>query len=124
VRALVLSLALGVACFAQEPTVHAPVRISSGVMAGNLLTKVVPVFPEEAKRQRVNGMVVLHAIIGTDGLVKDLRVVSGPKLLQASYLDAVKQWTYKPYLLNGVPVEVETTIALHINMGGTAPPPD
>ena len=114
----------GIACFAQEPTVHAPVRISSGVMAGNLLTKVVPVFPEEAKRQRVSGMVVLTAIIGTDGLVKHLRVVSGPKLLQGSYLDAVRQWTYKPYLLNGVPVEVETTIALHINMGGAAPPPD
>ena len=117
-RSLVLSLAFGIACFAQEPTAQAPVRISGGVMAGRILTRVLPVLPEEAKRQRVNGLVVMHAIIGKDGLIKNLRVIYGPELLRASYIYAVRQWTYKPYLLNGVPVAVETTISLELQCGG------
>jgi outer membrane biosynthesis protein TonB len=120
-RALVLGFAMSITCCAQEPVVHAPVRVSGGVMARNLLTKVLPVFPEEAKKQRVNGLVTFHAIIGTDGRIKDLQVISGPELLRASYLDAVRQWTYKPYLLNGAPVMVETTIALHIAMQTASP---
>jgi hypothetical protein len=60
--------------------------------------------------------VTFRATIGTDGLIKDLQVISGPELLRASYLDAVRQWTYRPYLLNGVPVIVETIISLHISV--------
>jgi protein TonB len=73
-------------------------------------TKKQPVYPEQAKKDRVEGKVVLAAVIGKDGTVENLRVVSGPSPLQPSALDAVRQWRYKPYLLNGEPVEVDTTI--------------
>ena len=87
-------------------------------MAGNILTKVAPVYPHDARAAHISGTVVLHAIIGKDGNVEKLVVVSGPKELQTSALDAVKQWTYKPYLLNGNPTEVETTIHVNYNLNG------
>ena len=87
-------------------------------MAGNILTKVAPVYPNDARAAHISGTVVLHAIIGKDGNVEKLVVVSGPKELQTSALDAVKQWTYKPYLLNGNPTEVETTIHVNYNLNG------
>jgi TonB family protein len=84
--------------------------VSADVMAENLLNKVLPVYPEEAKKAKIQGTVVLDAVIGKDGKVKSLRAVSGPNELQQSSLDAVRQWTYKPYLLNGDPIEVKTTV--------------
>jgi TonB family protein len=84
--------------------------IPADVMAGNLLNKVVPVYPEEAKKAKIQGKVVLSAVIGKDGNVEYLKVLSGPSGLQRSSLDAVRQWTYKPYLLNGDPIEVKTTV--------------
>ncbi len=60
----------------------------------------------------------MEAVIGTDGLIKNLRVISGPKELHQSTLDAVRQWTYKPYLLNGDPVEVKTTINVVYSLNG------
>jgi TonB family protein len=98
------------------PGPRGPVRISGGVMAGQLLTKVNPVYPAEARANGVQGTVVLHAIIGRHGSVEKLTVVSGPDALQAAALDAVRQWTYKPYLLNGQPVEVDTTIVVNLNL--------
>ena len=92
--------------------------VPSDVMAGNLLNKVVPVYPPAAKKAKIQGRVVLSAIIGKDGNVENLRVLSGPDELQQSSLDAVRQWTYKPYLLNGDAVEVETTINVIYNLGG------
>lgn len=86
------------------------VSISAGVAQGMLISKTSPVYPVDAKSAGVSGTVVLSAIIGRDGIVKDLQVVSGPDLLQQAALDAVKQWRYRPYLLNGDPVEVRTTI--------------
>ena len=86
------------------------VNISAGVAVGLLESKVPPVYPIDAKKAGVSGAVVLQATIGTDGSVKDLRVVSGPEMLQQAAVDAVKQWRYRPYLLNGQPVEVRTTI--------------
>jgi TonB family protein len=74
--------------------------------------KVQPVYPVEAKKARVTGSVVLAATIGADGAVENLRVVSGPSLLQTSALDAVRQWVYKPYLLNGNPIVVKTNITV------------
>jgi TonB family protein len=79
-------------------------------MAGNLRTKVMPEYPPSAKKARIQGTVVLSAVVGDDGNIKNLRVISGPSELQQSSLDAVRQWTYKPYLLNGDPVEVKTTV--------------
>jgi TonB family protein len=92
--------------------------VSSEKMSHNLLNKVVPVYPPAAKKAKIQGKVVLDAVIGTDGNVENLRVISGPPELQQSALDAVRQWTYKPYLLNGDAVEVETTINVIYNLGG------
>ena len=86
------------------------------------MTKVMPVFPDAALRAHVSGTVVLDAVIGTDGWVKRLVVLSGPEMLRQSVVDAISQWTYRPYILNGEPVEVETTVTVESpNMG--APPP-
>ena len=98
-----------------------PIRVSSGVLAGMLLTKVLPVYPDAAWRAHVSGTVTLYARIGTDGRINKLRVLSGPEMLRQSAVDAVSQWTYRPYVLNGEPIEVETTvIVLSPNVG--APP--
>ena len=87
------------------------IAVSSGVMQGNLLDKVDPAYPDSAKQQRVQGMVILGATIGIDGHVQELRVVASPSqdLADAAML-AVDQWTYKPYLLNGEAVEVITQV--------------
>jgi protein TonB len=92
--------------------------ISSGVMAGNLLEKTVPQYPAIAKAARIQGTVVLQATISKTGTIQNLRVVSGPPMLQQAALDAVRSWRYKPYLLNGDPVEVETTVNVVFNLGG------
>ncbi len=97
---------------AEAPT-RAPLRkvyISAGTAVGFLISKPTPTYPPDAKKAHVQGTVVLKAVIDTDGTIKELSVVSGPELLQQAALDAVKQWRYRPYLLNGDPVEVGTTI--------------
>jgi TonB family protein len=110
-----LALRLPLNTFASEndnTTSKAPTRlkVAGEKMAGNLLSKTMPVYPAEAKEHRIQGTVALHAIISKDGEVEQLMVLSGPQELQQSSLDAVRQWTYKPFLLNGNPIEVETTI--------------
>jgi len=80
------------------------------VQAAKLVNKITPMYPSLARQTRLSGTVRLHAIIAKDGTIQSLDVVSGPPLLQASALEAVKQWRYQPTLLNGEPVEVETTI--------------
>ena len=74
--------------------------------------KVDPVYPESAKQTKTQGMVVLDAVIGEDGTVRDLRPVSGPDVLEPAALDAVRWWRFEPYRINGKPVEVETTVAV------------
>jgi TonB family protein len=98
----------------QQP--NAPIKVAGGVLAGQIVSKVNPVYPQEAREQGIEGAVVLHAIIGRDGTVQELTVASGPEQLQASALEAVKQWVYKPYLLNGEPTEVETTITVNYSL--------
>jgi protein TonB len=95
-------------------TLAAPtrVRISQGVTKGLLIHRVEPVYPTLAKSARVQGEVVLSAIISTSGEIENLQLVSGHPMLGPAALTAVKQWRYKPYLLNGQPVEVETTITV------------
>ena len=87
-----------------------PNSVDAKEMEKQIVHKVTPVYPPEAKKARIEGKVELDAVIGKDGDVEQLKVVSGPKELQQSSLDAVRQWTYKPYLFNGEPVEVRTTI--------------
>ena len=85
-------------------------RVSSGVMQALLIKKVEPKYPEEARKKHLEGTVVLKAIISPEGDVQDLTVVSGDPLLVPAALEAAKQGKYKPFLLNGQPIEVETKI--------------
>jgi protein TonB len=93
------------------------IRLSQGVTEGNLLNKMTPLYPEIARRARIQGVVILQAVISKQGTIENLRVVSGHPMLTQSALDAVRQWRYRPYLLNGEPVEVETQITVNFNLG-------
>jgi TonB family protein len=97
------------------------VMMTSGVSSGLLLTKIDPVYPAVARQARVQGTVVLQAIIGRDGSIEHLSLVSGHPLLAPAAIDAVKQWKYKPYLLNSVPVEVQTQIEVNFALSGKGP---
>jgi len=90
--------------------VKGPVRISSTVIEGLLIRKTMPIYPPIAKATGTQGTVVLQATISKSGTIENLRVASGHQLLQRAALDAVANWHYRPYLLNGEPVEVETTV--------------
>jgi periplasmic protein TonB len=105
-----------------KPVVRAapkgPTPVSSGVMTGKLIDKVTPFYPAMARAARVQGTVVLQAVISKTGTIENLRVESGPALLQQAAIDAVKQWRYQPYLLDGQAVEVETTVSVVFTLGG------
>jgi len=88
------------------------VRISQGVTKGLLVHRVDPSYPPLARAARIQGEVILSAIISTNGDIENLQLVSGHPMLVPSAIAAVHQWRYKPYLLNGQPVEVETTITV------------
>lgn len=91
-------------------TVPHRIRVSDYVEANSLVDKVMPQTPPIAKTANVTGTVVLHAIIAKDGSVQELQYVFGPPLLMKAAMDAVKQWRYEPTMLNGEPVEVDTTV--------------
>jgi periplasmic protein TonB len=95
-------------------------RIKQGgnVQEAKIIARPSPVYPALARQARISGQVVLHAIIGKDGTVTQLEVVSGHPLLVQAALDAVRQWRYQPTLLNGEPVEVDTTITATFSLGG------
>ena len=92
------------------------IRISKEVAQGNRTSSVPPVYPELARAARVQGAVVMRAVIGKSGAVQELQVVSGQPLLTQAALDAVKQWKYRPYILNGNPVEVDTQITVNFTL--------
>jgi periplasmic protein TonB len=94
------------------------VRVSQGVLQGNALSQPKPVYPPIAKSARISGSVVLAATISKNGNIENLRLVSGHPMLVPAAMDAVKQWRYKPYMLNGEPVEVETSITVNFTIGG------
>jgi TonB family protein len=91
-------------------------RVSAAVAEGFKVHDVTPVYPPEARMNHVQGEVLLQATIGTDGLIHDLKVIEGHPVLVEAAKGAVEQWRYKPYLLNGNPVEVETTIKVTFHM--------
>jgi periplasmic protein TonB len=99
-----------------EPTPVKRIRLASRVVEANLIHDVPPQYPPEAGRARIEGTVVLMAVIGKDGRVEDLRVESGLPLLAQAAIDAVKQWRYKPYLIDGQPVEVDSRITINFNL--------
>jgi protein TonB len=88
-------------------------RVSSGVAEGMLLQRVKPQYPPAARIARIEGSVVLQAVIGKDGEIQNLHVISGHPLLAPAALDAVRRWRYRPYFLNREPVEVETKIIVN-----------
>ncbi len=95
------------------------IRVPAQVAEANLVYDVTPKYPPEAGRARIEGTVVLMAVIGKDGTVHDVRVESGLQLLAQAAIDAVKQWRYKPYLLNGEPVEVDSHITINFTLSGS-----
>lgn len=102
-----------------DPKIAMPKRInvSQGVAQGMLVHKVVPEYPPMAREAHVQGSVVLQALIGKDGKIENVQVLSGPTQLAQAAVNAVRQWRYKPYYLNGEPVEVQTTINVNFNLG-------
>jgi periplasmic protein TonB len=95
-----------------------PYKLSSGVTAGMLIQQVRPTYPPLAKQARISGSVVLQAVIGKDGSIQQLKAVSGHPMLIPSALEAVRQWKYKPYFLNGEPVEVDTQVTVNFTLSG------
>lgn len=94
------------------------VRVSQGVSQGLLIHQVKPTYPPLARQARIQGSVVLQAVIAKDGTIQGLKVVSGHPMLTGSAVEAVKQWRYKPYFLNGEPVEVETVVTVNFTLAG------
>jgi periplasmic protein TonB len=91
--------------------------ISSGVMEGRKLSGADPRYPAIAIAARIQGTVLLAATISKAGAIENLRIVSGPPMLAPAAEEAVRTWRYRPYLLNGEPVEVETTVNIIFNLG-------
>jgi protein TonB len=89
------------------------VRVGGNVIAANLLQQVKPVYPPLAKQARIQGIVVLEAEISKEGTIDNLKVITGHPLLIQAAIDAVKQWRYKPTMLNQEPVPVVTTITVN-----------
>lgn len=90
----------------------------SRMMEGNLIRRVQPEYPALARQARIQGTVVLRAVINREGAIQDLQVISGHPLLVQAALDAVRQWRYRPYYLNDQPVEVETQVTVNFSLSG------
>ncbi len=99
------------------PPTARPPRISH-MMEGNLIYKVQPVYPPLARAARIQGAVVIRAIISRNGTIENLQTLSGHPMLVGAALDAVRQWRYRPYILNGDPVEVETQVTVNFSLSG------
>jgi protein TonB len=95
-----------------------PARVSSGVVSGLKISGSNPTYPPIARAAHVSGAVVLHAVISKTGTIEKLEVISGPEMLRTAATEAVRNWRYKPYLLNGDPTEVDTQITVNFNFGG------
>jgi TonB family protein len=134
---LALATLLTTSAFAQErgapsnptppPAPASPprrIRIGGNVQSPRMTYQVQPVYPQLAKAAHIEGIIVLHAVIAKEGSVKELAYVSGPPLLMGAAMDAVRQWRYEATLLNGQPVEVDTTISVIFTLGGQTPPPE
>lgn len=107
-----------IASVAPPPVVHRSSPPISVMMQGNLIERIQPVYPAIAKQTRTQGTVILRAIISRDGMIENLQVVSGHPMLVKAAMEAVKQWRYRPYVLNGQPVEVETQVTVNFVLSG------
>jgi len=95
------------------------IRVGGNVAAAQIVHQVQPIYPAEAKAAHVSGTVVLHVIIARDGSMQKVEVVSGPPMLIQAAVDAVQQWRYRPTLLNGQPVEVDSTVQVVFTLGSS-----
>jgi TonB family protein len=103
---------------AESPKAAERVHVAQGVTAGLLVKKVNPVYPEEARRARIQGVVRLSAVITRNGDIADLEILDGPLELAVSAVNAVRKWKYRPYLLMGSPVEVQSEIMVNYLLSG------
>jgi protein TonB len=87
-------------------------------MEANLMQRVQPLYPPLARQARIQGQVVIRAVISRNGMIENLQVLSGHPMLVQAAIDAVKQWRYRPYFLNGEPVEVETQVTVNFLLSG------
>src|SRR5579859_6015024 len=92
------------------------VRVSTGVSLGLLQKRVEPLYPMIALRSRIQGTVQLHAVISKEGRIENLQLIEGHPMLVEAAINAVRQWQYKPYMLSGEPVEVETTVSVNFHI--------
>ena len=113
-----LPLLLAVTALAASQVVPQRVRVSEDIVQGLMLKKVPPVYPPLAKQARIQGTVLLKVTISKSGDVENLQLISGHPMLAPAAIEAVKQWKYKPYLLNGEPVEVETQVQVNFTLAG------
>jgi periplasmic protein TonB len=105
---------------AQPPAKMPTARMSGAVMAKLRVNYVAPVYPQAAMDAHVEGTVVLHVVV-VNGIVVAADAVSGPEILRQAAVDAVKQWTYRKYMLNGQPAEVETTVTVNFSLQPSQP---
>ena len=94
------------------------VRVSQGVTQGLLVKKVAPNYPKAARKARIEGSVILAAVISREGVIKDIKVVSGPPELVDAAVDAVRQWVFRPYIFINRPIEVDTQITINFALSG------
>lgn len=103
---------------ADQPAKPMRVRISQGLATKNKIHDVQPKYPIEARESGIEGTVLLQATIDTEGKIINLKIIQGHPVLNKAAYDAVSQWRYKPYTINGQPVEVETSIKIEFHMRG------
>lgn len=105
------------------PAAAGAVRVGGNVRAPTQVRRVNPVYPPEARDARIQGVVIMEAIIGEDGRVRDTRVLRSIPALDAAALDAVRQWEYQPTLMNGAPVPIVMTVTVQFTLAPPPPPP-
>jgi protein TonB len=117
-RFLVLPALVALAAFAvaQDNPAQKHLRVSSGVAEGLIKHKVSPKYPREAREQGIQGDVLLQGTIDTNGNLVDLKVLQGDPILVKAAVDAVKKWKYRPFILKGEPVDVDTTIKIEFHL--------
>jgi TonB family protein len=97
-------------------TLTEPVNVSSGIMAANVLSAPQPSYPKLASLTRMQGAVVMQAIISKEGTIENVHVIKGHRLLRGAATNAVRTWRYRPYLVNGHPVVVATTVSVDFKL--------
>src|SRR5690348_13360745 len=112
-------IVIGLACaIAAQDTTATARKVTPDVAQALLVSRVAPIYPPLARQARIQGTVILDIIVNKAGEIRDVKLVSGHPMLAPAAIDAVKQWRYRPYILNGEPVEVETQITVNFTLAG------